>query len=435
MKNEKNFKKWLFWFTFALASIMVYKFLDNFSTITNFIGNFISVIKPFLIAVFIAYLLYLPCKKIEETLATSKIPIFAKHRRGISVLLVYLILAIVIFIIINFIWPSAVNSVTDLVNNLPSWYNRFIYYFASAKEGTWQYDVNNSELMAQIKEFNVTETIKNIFVGGQITEYIARIMGAASTVFDIFVTLVVSIYVLAERHDILHFCKNVCKASLNDESYNKVKKYYRNTNTIFAQFITGQLLDAFIVGLAMSIILTMMEIRYSIVLGFMIGFMNLIPYFGAIIGSIIAGIITIFTGGLSQVIWLEIWALVIQQIDGNIINPRILGNKLSVSPILVIFSVTVGGAYFGPLGMFLGVPTIALIKLILNDVIDEKIEAKEAIAAKENSKTSEDTASKTVKSRVVKNEQTGKSSVIKVNRNSSKKATKRTTKTASKTAK
>ena len=110
----------------------------------------------------------------------------------------------------------------------------------------------------------------------------------------------------------------------------------------------------------------------------MIGLFNLIPYFGAIVGSCFAGIITVFTGGWPQALWLGFWALVVQQIDGNIINPRILGSHLKISPILVIFAVTVGGAYFGVIGMFLGVPTLALIKIIVNDTIEEKIVEKES---------------------------------------------------------
>ena len=115
-----------------------------------------------------------------------------------------------------------------------------------------------------------------------------------------------------------------------------------------------------------------MKIKYATLLGFVIGMFNIIPYFGAIVAIAISIIITIFTGGITQAIWLAIIIIVLQQIDANIINPRILGNSLNLSPILVIFSVTVGGAYFKLLGMFLGVPVIALLKIILTEYIEEK---------------------------------------------------------------
>jgi len=379
MEKERLLRRWLFWFSFALAAIIVYKFLDNFSSITDFIRNFINVVKPFLFAILFAYLLYIPCKKIESAFGNSKVKWFNKHKRGLSVLSVYVIALTIIFIIINFIWPTLLSSMMDLVNNMPSYYQSALSVFEDAEPGSWQEKIAQTDVMQNLKSYNISENLKNFFIGGQIGEYFGKIMGAANTIFDVFVTFVVSIYILVERADIKSFCRNVCKAVFNEEKYNKIRKYFNSTNTIFANFITGQLLDAFVVGTAMAITLSIMNVKYSIVLGYMIGFFNLIPYFGAIFGSCCAGLITVFTGGWPQALWLGFWCLVIQQIDGNIINPRILGSQLRISPILVIFAVTVGGAYFGIVGMFLGVPTLALIKVIVNDTIEDKILEKEAL--------------------------------------------------------
>ncbi len=379
MEKEKMLRRWLFWFSFALAAIIVYKFLDNFTSITDFFKNFISIIKPFLFSVLLAYLLYLPCKRIETAFSNSKICWCNKHKRGLGVLSVYIIALTILFIVINFIWPTLLSSMMDLINNLPNYYESAVSFFDDAAPGSWQEKIAETEVIQNLKNYDFSTTINGLIGGGQIGEYLGKIMGAANTVFDIFVTFVVSIYILVERGDIKSFCKNVCKALFNDTKYNKIRKYFNNTNTIFANFIAGQLLDAFIVGTAMAIILSIMNVKYAIVLGYMIGLFNLIPYFGAIFGSCCAGLITVFTGGWPQALWLGFWALVVQQIDGNIINPRILGSHLKISPILVIFAVTVGGAYFGVIGMFLGVPTLALIKIIVNDTIEDKIAEKEAM--------------------------------------------------------
>ena len=135
-------------------------------------------------------------------------------------------------------------------------------------------------------------------------------------------------------------------------------------------------------SLVCSIALSIMKVKYAALLSIMIGVFNIIPYFGAIVGCTIAVIITIFTGGIVQAIWMLVVILILQQVDSNIINPRILGSSLHISPILVIFSVTVGGAYFGVLGMFLAVPVTAFIKIILEDKINEKLEEKERNIAK-----------------------------------------------------
>ena len=131
--------------------------------------------------------------------------------------------------------------------------------------------------------------------------------------------------------------------------------------------------------------MSLLKVKYAVLLGFLIGVLNIIPYFGAIIGVIISIIITIFTGGLGQAIWMALIVIVLQQIDANIINPKILGNSLNLSPILVIFAVTVGGTYFGVIGMFLGVPVIAFLKLILEDFIEIKLSSETNIDIEQDS--------------------------------------------------
>ena len=118
-------------------------------------------------------------------------------------------------------------------------------------------------------------------------------------------------------------------------------------------------------------------VKYASLLGFMIAIFNLIPYFGAIVGVAIAVLITIITGGLSQAIVMAIIVIILQQIDANIINPKILGNSLKISPIIIIAAVTIGGAYFGVLGMFLAVPVAAVIKIIFSDYIEFRLKHKE----------------------------------------------------------
>ncbi len=123
--------------------------------------------------------------------------------------------------------------------------------------------------------------------------------------------------------------------------------------------------------------MSILGVKYAVLLGFMIGLFNLIPYLGAIIAVVIAGLITLLTGGIYQAIWMLVIVIILQQIDANIINPKIIGNSLQISPILIIFSVTVIGSYFGIIGMFLAVPIVAVIKLMINDFIKYKESTKQ----------------------------------------------------------
>ena len=195
-----------------------------------------------------------------------------------------------------------------------------------------------------------------------------------TSIIDVFVAIIVSIYLLSERHRILKFFERLSKAIFGEKKYQKIQKYFDNTNEIFLGFLSSQFIDAIIMGILSTIALSIMGIKYAPLLGFIIGLFNIIPYVGAIIAVIISAIITFITGGLDQTIWMLVVIIIIQQIDANIINPKIVGNTLKISPLLVIFAITIGGAYFGMMGMFLAVPIAAVSKILIEDYIEYKNE-------------------------------------------------------------
>lgn len=380
MSNNKHFSKWIYWFTLGLAIVIAYKAVDTLGIAFSAIGNFISIVTPFITACFLAYLLYKPCRAVEEAFnSTKKLKFLKKHRRGFSVLTVYFIVFIILFIVINFVRPALANSVTELAQNIPNYYNSAIEFLKNLPEDSIWTELHVADLVKNLESFNISEKIVEYVDIENATKYIKGIVGAAGIVFDIFVIIVVSIYILLERKDIKSFIQNLCKATMSEEQNKKLSEIYENSNFVFYNYITSQILDGFLVGILVSIIMSIMKIRYAVLLGFMIGLFNVIPYFGAIVAIIIAAAITIFTNGFATAVWMTIIVIIVQQIDANIINPRILGNSLKISPILVIFATTVGGAYFGVVGMFLGVPVIAIIKIFILQFIknknEEKIEA------------------------------------------------------------
>ena len=241
--------------------------------------------------------------------------------------------------------------------------------------------MNIKEYVSSLQEIRIEKEIIKWINLENLSSYIQGIVGATNVIFDAFVTFVVSIYMLLERSDIKSFLHNLSKVIFDKKTNDTIAKYYNKTNSIFFTFITSQIIDAFIVGIVISIVMNLMNVKYAVLLGFIIGLFNVIPYFGAIVAVIFAVIITGFTGGITQALLVGVVITALQQIDANVINPRILGTSLNLSPILVIFSVTCGGAYFGPLGMFLGVPVCAFLKLIILDFIKYENDKKEAAAA------------------------------------------------------
>lgn len=372
MKEIKNWTKWIYWFTFAVAVIFVYNTLDNFNDISNWIGKLISILMPFLLGILLAYIFYIPCKKIEGLYKKIKFRFMKKRARGLSVITVYIIALLLLALVIYIIIPALSKSIVELANNLPGYYQNAINYIDNLPDDSLIKRESIQEIIRNLQTIDITKILSfdNIYA------YIKGVVGVASAIFSVFVTIIMSIYVLLERSQILEFLKKLNYALFKKETAKRIGNYFLKANDIFFKFISSQLLDAIIVGIIVSIAMWIMGIKYWVLLGFMIGLFNMIPYFGSIIAITIATIITVFTGGFSQAIWMLIVVIILQQLDANIINPRIVGNALKLSPILVIFSVTVFGAYLGILGMFLAVPIIAIIKILVNDFIEYRISKK-----------------------------------------------------------
>lgn len=365
---KKNFSKWMYWFLFAVAVIIVYNVLSKFNEVTSAIGHFFGVITPFLAGMLIAYILYMPALGIERKLKKSKIKIISKKARGLGVLIVYIIAILLIILLVNFILPVVIDSVVELVNNFQKYASTILENYSNLPEDSIIKSEQVTNILNSIKNIDVSEII-NV---EKLMEYAKGAISVVTSIFDIFVTFMVSIYALLERGAILKFCKRITIALFGESASKKIGKYVDSTNQIFFKFLASQIIDAIIVGIIITTALSIMKVKYAVLLGFIIGLFNIIPYFGAIVAVIIAILITFITGGLSQAIWLAIVTVILQQIDANIINPRIVGNSLEISPLLIIFAVTVGGAYFGILGMFLAVPIVTVFKILINDYIEYK---------------------------------------------------------------
>mgnify|MGYP004633261441 CR=1 FL=1 len=371
---KKNFSKWMYWFLLAVAIILVYKFLDNFTAIGNAIGKFVGVISPFLAGALMAYLLYIPASRIEKKLLKSKKKVLKKKARGLSVFITFTIAILLIILLVNVILPIVIESVIELVNNFQNYWNTTISKLNELPEDSFLKSEKVTEAIREIGKNIQNIDLKQYINPEKIIEYIKGVLGVASGIFDVFVTIIVSIYILLQRTRIIEFFKNVTIAIFGEKMYNQISKYVHNSNQIFFKFISGQLIDAVVVGILVTIAMSIIGVKYSILLGFMIGLFNIIPYFGAIVAVGLSILITIITGGLSQAFWMALVVIILQQIDSNIINPKIIGDSLEISPLLVIIAVTIGGAYFGVLGMFLAVPIAAVFKIIINDWIEAKKE-------------------------------------------------------------
>ena len=365
---KSHWKTWTFCLSLATATIVIYKAIDSIANIFGFIGGFLSVISPFLAGILIAYLLYTPEKKIEIALKKSKNKLLRKKSRTFGILITYIIFIMIAVIIINVILPVVIQSVNELIGNFQGYYSGFMETYNNLPED----DFFKSEIIHGALEGIKDIDLKKYVSIENITDYLKGAVTLASSVFDIFVAFIVSIYILAERTEIINFFKRLFGVTLKKKMYMKLGKYFYSSNQVFFRFVSSQLVDAFVVGILTTIAMKIIGVKYAALLGFTIGLFNMIPYFGAIIAVAISALITLITGGFSQAAIMLIVITILQQLDANIINPKIVGDSLMISPLIVILSVTIGGAYFGVIGMFLAVPIAAIFKILVNDYIDSK---------------------------------------------------------------
>lgn len=203
-------------------------------------------------------------------------------------------------------------------------------------------------------------------------ELLQLITSIGSKAFSMFTSFIISIYMLNEKDDLIARGKRLLYAFYSETKANKFINIGRKANTIFKSFLNGKILDSFIVGTVCVISFAIFKIKYAVLFGTIVGIFNIIPFFGPIIGAVPVVIVTFFIAP-SKAMTLLIIIIVIQQIDANYLDPRIVGNNVGVSPFWILTAVIVGGALGGIPGMIFGVPIVVLLKTILEEYIEMRL--------------------------------------------------------------
>lgn len=367
MKRLKDYYKWIVAFIFCIAVIAVYKTFDNIGNIGKAIGVVLNAFKPFFWGFVIAYLLNLPAKKIAELLKKVKVDFIRKRARGISILVIYLMALVAAGLIIMKFVPALYRNIVELSLNLPNYAGEII---------------NRIENFEIVKRFGLleAETIDasatiNAFIGkinpDEIGKYAQSVFHMTTGIFSAVIALIASIYMLLDKERITTALIRIIRIFFKKETADNICRYAHRANEIFTSYIYCRLMCSIIMAIACTIALSIMKVKYAVVLGLFIGAMDMIPYFGSIISVVIAEIIILLTGGIWKTVWTTVTLLIMQQIDGNIMAPKIMGMSLDMRPLWIIVAVTVGGSLFGFLGMLLSVPVAAVLQTVAADGIAE----------------------------------------------------------------
>lgn len=367
MERFEKYGKWVMSLIFAIIVIAVYKTFDNFNRIFEFIKTVWAALTPFTIGFVIAYIFNMPCKKFDQGLKKSKYGFLSKNSKAISIISVYLIAALLLVVVIRSIVPALYKNIVDLYYNVPKYFDQTISVLEK-----WQQEHNIK--LFEVDKLTATNAFNNILSSIDITQfskYAQGVIKMTSGVINVFIGIVASVYMLIEKERIIAGGKRLIRLIFKEQTSEKFIEDVTKINDIFSKYIFCLLLDAVMMTVLATIVLSLLRVKYAIILGVLIGVCNLIPYFGATIAGVSSVLITLITGGLLKAVWAAIAIAVLQQIDGNFIGPKIMGNVLNISPLWIIFAVTLGGGLLGVGGMVISVPIFMVLKMIFSEIAEQ----------------------------------------------------------------
>ena len=361
-------KKNLNWIVLALVIIIIYKGVENYQWVFNNFKHLISILIPFFWGFAIAYVLNPLMVKLEKKF---------KMHRAFSMAICYLLFFGVITLFIIIVTPIILRNLFDIIEKLPDyiqnlqlWFNTTLLKLSLVERLNLQEYIqsNISEISAMLLEF------LNLTING----ILAKVIGITSGLLKFIVGIIISAYVLAEKEKFALGSKKLILAIAGEQKFPKVMGFFELCNKVFSNFFIGKTIDSFIIGVICLVGLNLLNAPYAILLSTIVGVTNMIPYFGPFIGAIPAVLITLFISPV-KALWVAIFILVLQQVDGNIIGPKILGDKVGISPFYIILSILIGGGFFGMLGMLFAVPMFKIISILLVRYLDARIEKQRAV--------------------------------------------------------
>ena len=356
----------------VFVCIIFSKIVFNLDDFTSYISKIFAVFVPFIIGASIAYLLNFILVFYENNLKKTSLPLKRKGYRSISIILSYLTAFITIYGFIYFILPQVSSSISGLMNDIPLYVENASKFLS---ETMTKLNINSDVYAFALDKWNdIIEYIVNI--GTSLIPVIGELVKTtASSAWNTILGLIISVYLLIDKDVLKALSKKIMFGLLSKDKSERMLELGRRTNNIFGKFIVGKIIDSAIIGVLTFIVLTIFEMPYTMLISFIIGVTNIIPFFGPFFGAIPSAIIIMFVSPV-KALWFILIIVIIQQLDGNLIGPKILGDSLGISAFWILFSLLVAGKWFGVMGMILGAPTFAVIYSIVKESIESKLETK-----------------------------------------------------------
>ena len=377
--DKKTFKMIL---SLALLVILFAWLIGNVGMVLDFLKEVISILKPLFLGLIIAFLMNIVLKPLErfwQRISPEKgrgRNLFQKLKRPVCIVLSLLLVFGVIFAVIFIVVPEVYRTVLALINKIPEY---------SDKIELWW-----NELSAALSRFAVTLPsidLKPEEVVSKVTEFVAErgqkflnstigfTTNLVSSIANFFIAVVFSVYILAQKESFGAWSKKFIVAMFSSERVNSISAFVRLVNKNFTSFVSGQLTEAVALGSMCFIGMLVLRMPYAPMISVLVGFMALIPIFGAWIATII-GAFLIFLDTPIMAVWFVLFILVLQWFDGNFVYPRIVGKSVGLPALFVLLAVTVGGSAFGIIGMLVSVPTVSVAYTLVIEAVDRRLKEK-----------------------------------------------------------
>ena len=382
-KLKTYFMKGFTYFLVIVACIVCYFAFLRIDDIAKFLKEVATILQPIIMGLVFAYLLDPMVKMIERNLIPvldEKIKNERKVRnwaRNIGVFTSILITLAVVVLLLNMVLPELYESIRDMIISLPGQMNDAMEYLEahaikdSAISGTLNTVLENAA--ASLETWLRTDLISQ--VNQMMSSLTSGVISFFETLFNIVIGLIVSVYVLTSKEKFIGQCKKATYALFQKDRANLILQVTRKSNEIFGGFVIGKIIDSIIIGIICFVVLSLLKMPYTLLVSVVVGVTNVIPFFGPFIGAI-PSIILILLAEPIKGLYFMIFILLLQQFDGNILGPKILGNSTGLSAFWVVFSILLGGGMFGFVGMVMGVPTFAVFYYLVEMFLNQKLQKK-----------------------------------------------------------
>lgn len=366
--------------TIGAVLILIYLALNNITGILGTISYLAGLIMPFIVGGVIAFIFNVPMKAIEKNikkLVDKKCK--KQHNKLVRVLAYFLTLIIIIAVIAGvllIVVPELVNTIADLISQVPVAFNKLLAWLQTMLASYPEYEeklnsisINWDSVLANMMNFLSIGT-KGIINGG-----IGAISGLFSGITNFFIGFVFSVYVLFQKEKLASQCKKLLYVTVSERRADQIVEILRLTNTTFSNFLSGQCLEACILGALFVITLSILRMPYALLIGIIIGVTALVPIVGAFIGCAVGVVLIMMTSPLKALIFIAIF-LILQQIEGNLIYPHVVGNSVGLPGMWVLVAATIGGNLFGIMGMLTFIPISSVCYALLRTFVNNKVEEK-----------------------------------------------------------